>query len=178
MRRLTHVDERERARMVDVGSKSETRRVAVAEGKVTLSAEAYRRVRRNEIAKGDVLTVAKVAGIHAAKETARLIPLCHPIGLDAIRVDLSLVAGEQAVRIEAEAATRAATGVEMEAMTAVAVAALTVYDMCKAVDRSITIGEVRLLRKSGGRSGEWRREATNRRPAWSAAPKARRARRV
>src|SRR5439155_17863212 len=105
---------------------------------------------------------AKVAGIQAAKETARLIPLCHPIGLDAIRVDLSLVAAEQAVRIEAQAATRAATGVEMEAMTAVAVAALTVYDMCKAVDRSITIGAVRLLSKSGGRSGDWKRTAAGR----------------
>jgi cyclic pyranopterin phosphate synthase len=164
--------------MVDVGDKPETRRVAVAEGSVSLSAEAFRRLRRNEIAKGDVLTVARIAGIQAAKETARLIPLCHPIGLDTIRVELSLVPAAKAVRIEARTATRAATGVEMEAMTAVAVAALTVYDMCKAVDRSMTIGEIRLLRKSGGRSGEWKREVTTRRPGRGAAGKARRGRRA
>jgi len=157
--RLSHVDAKGRARMVDVGTKPETRRVAVAEGRVTLSAEAFRLVRRHEMAKGDVLAVAKLAGIQGAKETSRLVPLCHPIPLDVIHVELRLEPRTRTVRIEAEVATRAATGVEMEAMTAVSVAALTVYDMCKAVDRGITIGDVRLLAKSGGRSGPWRRDA-------------------
>ena len=155
--KLSHVDKKGKARMVDVGAKPETRRVAIAEGRVRLSAEAFLRVRRNRIEKGDVLTIAKVAGIQAAKETSRLVPLCHPIPIDAIRVDLSLRPARREVFIEAEVATRAATGVEMEAMTAVAVAALTVYDMCKAVDRGITIEGMRLVAKSGGRSGEWRR---------------------
>ena len=141
--------------MVDVGEKPETRRVALAEAIVTLSEEAFARVRRSEIAKGDVLTVAKLAGIQAAKETSWLIPLCHPILLDVIRVDLFLVAADRAVRIEAQVATRGKTGVEMEAMTAAAVAALTIYDMCKGVDRGAAIGGVRLLKKSGGRSGDW-----------------------
>lgn len=157
--RLSHVSAKGRARMVDVGSKPETRRVAVAEGTVTLSAEAFRLLRRHAIAKGDVLTVAKLAGIQGAKETSRLVPLCHPIPIDAIRVDLTLHPRTRSVRIEAEVATRAATGVEMEAMTAVSVAALTVYDMCKAVDRAIEIGELHLLTKSGGRSGDWKRTA-------------------
>jgi len=146
--------------MGDGGGKPATRRVAVAEGTVTLSAEAFRLVRRHEIAKGDVLTVAELAGILGAKETSRLVPLCHPIPIDSIRVDLTLEPRMRLVRIEAEVATRAATGVEMEAMTAVSIAALTVYDMCKAVDRGIVIGEVRLLAKSGGRSGEWTRSGS------------------
>lgn len=157
MPKLSHVDDRGRARMVDVGEKPQTRRTASAEGFVVLSEEAFRRVRLNRIEKGDVLTVAKLAGIQAAKETSRLIPLCHPIPVDAIRVDLALVPSKRQVRIAAEVSTRAATGVEMEAMTAVSVAALAVYDMCKAVDRAITIGPVRLLSKTGGRSGAWRR---------------------
>ena len=152
--------------MVDVGGKPETRRVAVAEGTVTLSAEAFRLVRRHEIAKGDVLTVAKLAGIQGAKETSRLVPLCHPIPVDSIRVDLTLHPRARSVRIRAEVATRAATGVEMEALTAVSVAALTVYDMCKAVDRGIEIGRVRLLSKSGGRSGAWKRRRAAQANAW------------
>jgi len=144
--------------MVDVGEKAATLRRATAEAAVSLSSEAFRAVRSNRVAKGDVLTVAKIAGIQAAKETARLIPLCHPIPLDAIRVDLALAPSKREVRIEAEVSTRGPTGVEMEAMTAAAVAALTVYDMCKALDRDITIGAVRLVAKSGGRSGTWRRK--------------------
>jgi cyclic pyranopterin phosphate synthase len=143
--------------MVDVSAKPDTNRVAVAEASILLSAEAFRRVRRNEIAKGDVLTVAKLAGIQAAKETSRLIPLCHPIPLDAIRLELTPVPASRTIRIVAEVATRGATGVEMEAMTAAAVAALAVYDMCKAVDRQSTIGGIRLMEKRGGRSGEWKR---------------------
>ena len=177
MARLSHVDDAGRARMVDVGGKRETRRAAVAEGTVVLSEEAFRRVRQNELAKGDVLTVAKLAGIQGAKETSRLIPLCHPIPIDAIRLELSLVPAARAVRIRAEVATRAATGVEMEAMTAVTVAALAVYDMCKGVDRMGTIGEVRLLRKSGGRSGTWIRPTPLRSapPAPRKGPRGRRA---
>jgi cyclic pyranopterin phosphate synthase len=155
--------------MVDVGEKPETRRVAIAEALVTMSAEALRRVKTNELAKGDALTVAKLAGIQAAKETSWLIPLCHPILLDVIRVDLALLPAKRAVRIEAEVATRGATGVEMEAMTAAAVAALTVYDMVKGVDRGAAIAGVRLLKKSGGRSGVWarptRRPAAGKRPS-------------
>src|SRR5262245_17014079 len=128
--------------MVDVGAKAETARRATAEGAVTLSAEAFRRVAANRIEKGDVLTVAKLAGIQAAKQTSSLIPLCHPIPIDAVQVDLRLDRKRRAVLIEARAATRAATGIEMEALTAVSVAALTVYDMVKAIDRGATIGPV------------------------------------
>ena len=163
--------------MVDVGKKPETRRVARAEARVALSAEAFRRVVENRIEKGDVLTVAKIAGIQGAKETARLVPLCHPIPIGAIRVDLSLDGARREVRIETEVATRAATGVEMEAMTAASVAALTVYDMCKAVDRGGSIAEVRLLAKSGGRSGEWKR-STPGRARRASGPKARPSRRA
>ena len=160
MTRLTHVDDAGRARMVDVGGKPESRRVAAAEGRVRLSKEAFSLVRRNRLEKGDVLTIAKIAAIQAAKQTSHLIPLCHPIPLDAIRVALKLAPRTREVVIEAEASTRAATGVEMEAMTAVAVAALTVYDMCKAVDRGITLGGIRLVSKSGGRSGAWKRSGS------------------
>lgn len=143
--------------MVDVGGKPETQRVATAEATVTLSAEAMRRVQRSEIAKGDVLAVARIAGIQAAKETFRLIPLCHPIPLDRVRVALTLEPAARKVRIESEVATRAATGVEMEAMTAAGIAALTVYDMCKGVDKGAAITGLRLLTKSGGKSGSWKR---------------------
>ena len=156
-KKLSHVDEAGRARMVDVGPKPETHRIAVAEGRVALSREAFSRVRQNRVEKGDVLTVAKIAGIQAAKEACRLIPLCHPIPIDSIGVDLRLDPSRREIRIEAKVETRAPTGVEMEAMTAVAVASLAVYDMCKAIDRSIEIGGVRLVSKSGGRSGDWRR---------------------
>jgi cyclic pyranopterin phosphate synthase len=142
--------------MVDVSSKPATHRVAAAEATVVLSKEAFRRVKSNTIEKGDVLTVARLAGIQGAKETSRLIPLCHPIPIDGIEMTLRLEAGST-VRIRAEVSTRGATGVEMEAMTAAAVAALAVYDMCKAVDRGGTIRGIRLLSKSGGRSGTWRR---------------------
>lgn len=157
MKKLSHVDARGRARMVDVSDKSSTLREALARAEVTLSREAFGLVRRNASAKGDVLAVAQMAGIQAAKRTWELIPLCHPLPLDAIEVSLALVASRRTVVIEARARTRAATGVEMEAMTAAAVAALTVYDMVKGVDRGARVGMVRLEEKSGGRSGTWRR---------------------
>ncbi|HET9481392.1 MAG TPA: cyclic pyranopterin monophosphate synthase MoaC [Candidatus Polarisedimenticolia bacterium] len=157
MAKLSHVDRRGKARMVDVGDKPATRREAVARGAVVMSEEAFEKVRTNSVAKGDVLAVAQIAGIQAAKKASELIPLCHPLQLDSIDVRLELDETGRRVVIEAVAATRAATGVEMEALTAAAVAGLTLYDMIKAVDREAVIGEIRLVRKSGGRSGVYRR---------------------
>lgn len=151
---LTHVDDQGRARMVDVGDKSDTEREAIARGEVTMRPETLRLVAENQIAKGDVLTVAQVAGIMGAKQTAQLIPMCHPLLLTGIDVRLTLNAAESKVEIEARVSTTGKTGVEMEALTAVSVAALTVYDMCKAVDRGMRIQAVRLARKRGGKSGE------------------------
>ena len=144
---------------MDVGAKAETAREAVAEGLVRMSDAAFAQVRDATLQKGDVLTVAEVAGTMAAKRTAELIPLCHPLGLDAVEVRTALDPEAPGVRITATARMTGRTGVEMEALTAVAVACLTVYDMVKAVDRSMTIEQVRLLEKSGGRSGTWRRDA-------------------
>jgi cyclic pyranopterin phosphate synthase len=144
--------------MVDVGDKAVTRRVARASGMVRMSAETLSLVRDKRTAKGDVLEVARLAGIMAAKRTAELIPLCHPLPLESITMDFAFL-DEQSLRIEATVQVEAKTGVEMEALTAVSVAALTVYDMCKSVDRGITIGPIRLEEKSGGRSGHWQRES-------------------
>ena len=153
-RSLTHVDTAGKARMVDVGSKRATRRVAEARGSVMMKAETARLIASNAIAKGDVLATARIAGVMAAKQTSQLIPLCHPIPLDRVDVDLVVDEGRAAVDISATATTTAKTGVEMEAMTAVSVAALTVYDMCKSVDRSIRIEAIRLALKTGGKSGD------------------------
>ncbi len=153
MSKLTHVDDAGNARMVEVGDKAITRREAVAEGYVRLGAAALEAVRSRSAKKGDVLAVAQLAGIMAAKRTGDLIPLCHPLGLDGVDVTLALVA--DGVRIEASARCTGKTGVEMEALAAVSIAALTVYDMLKAIDKSMRIEGVRLLRKSGGRSGTW-----------------------
>lgn len=153
---LTHVDEQGKARMVDVGDKADTVRVAVAAGVVYMKPATACLVRANQIAKGDVLTVAKIAGIAGAKKTAELIPLCHNITLSAVDVRFRL--GDDRVEIEAEARCIGKTGVEMEALTATATAALTIYDMCKAVDKEIVIGDIRLLRKSGGKSGDFVRK--------------------
>lgn len=155
--RLTHVDAKGRAKMVDVGAKKVTRREAVARGSVTMSAEALDLVARNKVAKGDVLTVAQVAGIQAAKKTSELIPLCHPLPLDAIDLTLKVDRKAGSVTIEAATRCRGATGVEMEAMTAVAVAGLAVYDMVKAVDREAVVGEIRLVAKRGGKTGVYKR---------------------
>ena len=153
MPRLSHVDSKGKARMVDVGHKEVTRREAVARGSVTLSREAFDLVRRNRVAKGDVLAIAQMAGIQGAKKTWELVPLCHPLPLDGIDVELGLEARTRRVLIEARARARAVTGVEMEALAAVAVAGLTVYDMVKSVDRAAVIGEIRLVAKRGGKSG-------------------------
>ena len=151
---LTHLDEQGRASMVDVGDKDVTSREAQARGHVSIQPETARLIREGLMKKGDVLTVAQVAGIMGAKKTSELIPLCHPLPIDKIDVDLELDEEHSRINILATARTTARTGVEMEAMTAVTVAALTLYDMCKAVDRGIRIEAIRLVRKSGGRSGD------------------------
>ena len=152
--RLTHVDEAGRLRMVDVSDKAVTVREAVARGRITMSADALRAVREATLKKGDALQAARLAGIMAAKRTADLIPLCHPLPLS--HVDVVLTAERDGYAIEGRARTAAQTGVEMEALTAVSVAALTLYDMVKAVDRRMVIGDIRLVAKSGGRSGDYR----------------------
>ncbi|KKM11343.1 molybdenum cofactor biosynthesis protein MoaC [Clostridiales bacterium PH28_bin88] len=158
MGELTHFDAAGRARMVDVGAKEDTQREAVARGSVTMSQETLALVERGGMAKGDVLGVARVAGIMAAKKTGELIPMCHPLMLTAVNVDFQLDRDRSCVHIEARVGTTGKTGVEMEALTAVSVAALTIYDMCKAAEKGMTIGEVRLVKKSGGKSGTWERE--------------------
>lgn len=155
--KLSHVDESGRARMVDVSGKPVTLRTAIAEGAVRMSAGAYELVAANGVAKGDVLAVAEVAGTMGAKRTGELIPLCHPLGLDSIAVEARLDPQLPGVRITATATATGRTGVEMEALTAVAVACLTVYDMVKAVDREMEVAEVRLLSKTGGTRGDWSR---------------------
>lgn len=153
-RRLSHVDSSGRAQMVDVGAKVVTERTAVATGTVLMQPDTLRLIEDNAIEKGDVLGAARLAGIMAAKNTAQLIPLCHPLPLDQVMVEFHFDHGRDVVDIQATARTSAKTGVEMEAMTAVSVAALTIYDMCKAVDRAMRIGDIRLRRKSGGKSGD------------------------
>ncbi|MGH8945075.1 MAG: cyclic pyranopterin monophosphate synthase MoaC [Acidimicrobiia bacterium] len=154
-RDLTHLDAKGEARMVDVGGKETTDRVAVAEGLVRMTGELVARLFEGDLPKGDAIGVARVAGIMGAKRTPELIPLCHPIPLSSVEVTLE-PAGD-AVRIVASVSTRGRTGVEMEALTAVSVAALTIYDMVKSVERGVSIENVRLLEKSGGRSGRWKR---------------------
>ena len=153
---LTHLDAQGHARMVDVGSKPITKRTAVASAEITLGPAVFDLVAAGKMPKGDVAAVARVAGILAAKRTGELIPLCHPIGLDAVDVEVTLVAPDT-VRITARASVTAKTGVEMEALTAVSGAALAVYDMCKSADKGITIGPIRLESKTGGKSGDYRR---------------------
>jgi len=156
--KLSHLDETGRAKMVDVGGKPDTERVAVAKGEIAMRPETLRLIAEGDAPKGDVLAVAQVAGIMAAKRTPDLIPLCHPLLLT--KVDVEFEIDEAASRIEITATTRCRgkTGVEMEALTAVSVAALTIYDMAKAVERTMRIGNIRLVRKSGGKSGDWRIE--------------------
>ena len=154
---LTHLDSAGRARMVDVGAKPVTARRAVASGAVHMLPATLELITSGGIAKGDVFATARIAGIMAAKKTGELIPLCHPLGLDSVSVDLR-PGGPGTLRITATATVTGRTGIEMEALTAVSVAALTVYDMCKAVDRQMTIGEIGLEEKSGGRSGDYRRD--------------------
>ncbi len=155
---LSHVDERGAARMVDVSGKEITVREAVAEGHVRMQPATLALIQEGGLPKGDVLAVARVAGIQGAKRTSELIPMCHPLPISAVTIELT-PAGPDQLRIAATVRTEARTGVEMEALTAVSVAALTVYDMCKAVDRGMRIEAVRLLEKRGGKSGEWRADA-------------------
>jgi cyclic pyranopterin monophosphate synthase len=155
--KLTHVDASGAARMVDVSAKDVTVREAVAAGRFTTTPEVIDLLRRDGLPKGDALAVARIAGIAGAKRTPDLVPLCHPVALHAVTVDLQLT--DEAIEIVATTRTADRTGVEMEALTAVVVAGLALYDMVKAVDRSAVLGDVRLLAKSGGRRGEWRRDA-------------------
>lgn len=153
---LTHLGNTGAARVVDVGSKDATRRSATASGRIAMSAKALEAIRAGNSAKGDVLGAARIAGIMAAKRTGDLIPLCHPLGLESIEVDFVFEA--DAIRVTAIAALTGKTGVEMEAITAVSVALVAIYDMAKAIDRAMVIGEIRLEEKTGGRSGTWRRQ--------------------
>lgn len=157
MSKLSHFDETGAIRMVDVGAKAVSRRMARASARMHMQAETLALVRDKRAAKGDVLEVARLAGIMAAKKTSELIPLCHPLLLESVKIDFSFPDAET-LEIVVTVCVEAKTGVEMEALTAVSVAALTVYDMCKSVDRGMTIGPIQLEEKSGGRSGHWKRE--------------------
>ena len=158
MAQLSHLDEQGRARMVDVSAKEITSRIAIASGSIHMRAETLALILEDKIEKGDVFSVARVAGIMAAKKTSELIPMCHPLNITAVEIELT--AQKEPARVDIEATVRVSgkTGVEMEAMTAVSVAGLTIYDMCKAVDREMTIGEIRLVKKSGGKSGTFIRK--------------------
>lgn len=155
---LTHIDERGKARMVDVTSKDVTEREAVAKGSVVMKKETLDLILANEVKKGDVLGVARVAGIMAAKKTGELIPLCHPLNITSVTVDFEPDENLPGIEITATARVFSKTGVEMEAITAVSVAALTIYDMCKAADKGMTLTDIRLVKKTGGKSGEFTRE--------------------
>jgi cyclic pyranopterin phosphate synthase len=158
MSELSHIDTQGNARMVDVSDKVDTHRLARAAGSIRMRSETLAAIRQNSLAKGDVLTVSKIAGVLAAKRTAELIPLCHPLPLTDVQVVLTPDEGLPGLRCEATARTVGRTGVEMEAITAVAIALVTVYDMAKAIDRGMSISDIRLLEKTGGRSGHWRAE--------------------
>lgn len=158
MGKLTHINAKGEAHMVDVGAKDSTDRVAVAEGTIEMLPETLDLIVNGNNKKGDVLAVARIAGIMAAKKTSELVPLCHPLAISSVQVDLVPDAPNSRVHCIATVKTTGQTGVEMEALTAAQIALLTVYDMCKAVDRGMTITDVRLLEKSGGKSGHWRRE--------------------
>jgi cyclic pyranopterin phosphate synthase len=158
MDKLSHLDEQGRARMVDVSEKETTSRIAVARGTVRMRPETLALILNGQIEKGDVLAVARVAGIMAAKKTSELVPMCHPLNITSVEIDLAAAEDPPRVEIEATVRVNGKTGVEMEALTAVSVAALTIYDMCKAVDREMTISDTRLLRKSGGKSGTFIRK--------------------
>ncbi|CDI00910.1 Molybdenum cofactor biosynthesis protein C [Candidatus Competibacter denitrificans Run_A_D11] len=158
MAELSHFNAAGEAHMVDVGDKEITRRVAVAEGFIHMQPATLQRIVAGAHAKGDVLGIARLAGIMGAKRTADLIPLCHPLALTRVAIDLEPISDKNLVRCQATVETVSRTGVEMEALTAVQVALLTVYDMCKATDRAMTMTDIRLLEKTGGKSGNWRRE--------------------
>jgi cyclic pyranopterin phosphate synthase len=153
MSKLTHLNDEGAAHMVDVGGKPATQRRAVASGRITMSAEALEAIRQGNAPKGDVLGTARIAGIMAAKRTGELIPLCHPLGLEAVTIDFAYE--DSAIRVTATASLTGKTGVEMEAMTAASLALLTIYDMAKAIDKGMVIESVRLIAKTGGKSGDW-----------------------
>ena len=157
MTRLTHLGKDGSAHMVDVGGKAETHRIAIAGGLISMSPEALAAIREGDAPKGDVLGTARIAGIMAAKRTGELIPLCHPLGLEAVTVDFAF--DESAIRVTASASLTGKTGVEMESMVAVSTALLTIYDMAKAIDKGMVISEVKLLEKRGGKSGTWKAPA-------------------
>jgi cyclic pyranopterin phosphate synthase len=154
---FTHLDEEGKARMVDVSEKPLTQREAIARGSVYLKPETITLIKEKAIKKGDVITVAKVAGIMAAKRTAELIPMCHPLNITSVGLDITISEEEKRLDIEARVKTVGPTGVEMEALTAVSIAALTIYDMCKAVDKEMIISDIMLIEKRGGKSGEFKR---------------------
>ncbi|MEP3115106.1 cyclic pyranopterin monophosphate synthase MoaC [Nisaea sp.] len=158
MSELTHFDERGNAAMVDVGDKEITERIATAAGTVTMAPATMKLIVDGGVKKGDVLSVARLAGIMGAKKTPDLIPLCHPLALTSVKVELTCDTDSNAVEIEATCKLKGRTGVEMEALTAVSIAALTVYDMCKAVDRGMKLNNIRLIHKAGGKSGDWHGE--------------------
>jgi cyclic pyranopterin monophosphate synthase len=158
MGKLSHLDDHGRAKMVDVSDKDITSRIAVARGTIHMRAATLALILDDKIEKGDVFSVARVAGIMAAKKTSELIPMCHPLNITSVEIDLTPVENPARVEIEARVRVSGKTGVEMEAMTAVSVAGLTIYDMCKAVDREMSIGEIRLVKKSGGKSGTFIRK--------------------
>ena len=150
---LTHLDEHGHARMVDIGKKTATARRAVASGRIRMNNQALSAIRQGDAPKGDVLAAARIAGIMAAKRTGELIPLCHPLSLDSVSVDFSFE--DNAIRATATAALTGKTGIEMEAMTAVSIALLTIYDMAKALDKAMVLEQIRLISKTGGKSGDW-----------------------
>ena len=157
---FSHLDEEGRVRMVDVSEKPATAREAVAQGVITMQPQTFNLIREQKVKKGNVLETARIAGVMAAKRTAALIPMCHPLAITHVKVDFSSQPETHSIRIEATVRVVAQTGVEMEALTAVSVAALTIYDMCKSYDRAMTISDVHLLRKSGGKSGTFVRESS------------------
>lgn len=161
MAELTHFNAAGAAHMVDVGAKDDTHRVAVAEGRILMRPETLAQIRLDDHKKGDVLGIARVAGIMASKKTADLVPLCHPLALTRVEVDFTLEDGVPAVHCRATVETHGKTGVEMEALTAVQIALLTIYDMCKAVDRGMQLQDIRLLEKRGGKSGRWLRASAD-----------------
>jgi len=156
MNKLTHFDKSGQAHMVNVGDKASTHRIAIATGKISMLPETFKMVEAGTHKKGDVLGIARIAGIQASKKTADLIPLCHPLALSHVSLEFQKNSKDNSITCQVKAETTGPTGVEMEALTAVQVALLTIYDMCKAIDRGMVMGDIKLLEKSGGKSGEWR----------------------
>ena len=156
MNKLTHFDDNGQAHMVNVGDKPNTHRIAIATGTITMLPETFQLIEMGAHKKGDVLGIARIAGIQASKRTSDLIPLCHPLALSHVSLEFKLNKEESSIRCQVRAETTGPTGVEMDALTAVQVALLTIYDMCKAVDRGMVMGDIKLLEKSGGKSGEWK----------------------